>query len=599
MVPPRLRLRARLHALGRRLRTTDFRNDDLALILVAALLGVLAGLAVSLMRLAVDALHFFAFAIPFGTTLSDASNVEWQRAALVLVGGGALVGLTALAIRRLRPRETIDAIEANALYGGRMSLLDSLGLALLSILSAGSGASVGLEAAYTQVGAGLASKLGRSLNLRRHDLRTLVGCGAAAAIAAAFNAPLAGAFYAFELIVGSYTLGILAPVAAAALTGALTVRILSGNELIFTISRAISVGSWDYALFLLLGLAAAGVGILTMQGVTQVEHLLRRLRVPSWLRPVLGGAVVAVIAFACPQILGSGHGAILYNLTAGYELPMLATLILAKIAASALSVGSGFRGGLFSSSLLLGSLFGSAVAAVLGSLPWITIDPVSFTLVGMGAVAAAIVGAPITMVLLVLEMTGDFAITMGVMVGVLAASVTVRQLFGYSFATWRFHQRGLRIRSAEDVGWIDDLRVANLMRADAVSISATVRLDELRAKFPVGSVKRLFLVDDQGRYAGLLDALEAHGVELDSRITELTARDLMRQEGQCLYPAMNIRDALRRFIETRTEVLPVVDGPETRRVLGYVTEGFALKRYNQELERIRGEAAGESLFSPT
>ena len=146
------------------------------------------------------------------------------------VVGGLLVGLTLILLRRWRPREVVDAIEANALFGGRMSLGDSIGLVGATILSAGFGASVGLEAAaYTQLGAALGSRLGRGVELRRDDVRTLVGCGAAGAIAAAFNAPLTGAFYAFELIIGTYTLQSLAPVGIAALTGDLVVRELVGS----------------------------------------------------------------------------------------------------------------------------------------------------------------------------------------------------------------------------------------------------------------------------------------------------------------------------------------------------------------------------------
>ena len=149
--------------------------------------------------------------------------------------GGIFVGLSAALLRRWRPREVVDAIEANARFGGRMSLGDSVGLVAVTLLSGGFGASVGLEAAYTQLGAAMGSRLGRQLGLRRDDMRTLVGCGAAGAIAAAFNAPLAGAFYAFELIIGSYTLQTLAPIGIAALIGALTVRGLHGGSPIFLV----------------------------------------------------------------------------------------------------------------------------------------------------------------------------------------------------------------------------------------------------------------------------------------------------------------------------------------------------------------------------
>jgi len=243
-----------------------------------------------------------------------------------------------------------------------MSLIDSLNLAGLSLLSGGFGASVGLEAAYTQLGAGFASKAGRLLKLRRADLRMLVGCGAAAAIAAAFNAPLTGAFYAFELIVGSYTLDLLAPVTLAALAGTIAARVTFGADPVFGADQPITFNSRDYVLFALLGIASGGLAIVTMKLVTRVESWLRASRLPGWLRPAVGGIAVGGIAFVYPQVLGSGHGAIEFNLAAGFALPVTAGLVIAKIVASAISIGAGFRGGLFSSALFLGTLFGSAFA---------------------------------------------------------------------------------------------------------------------------------------------------------------------------------------------------------------------------------------------
>src|SRR5262249_25286811 len=265
-----------------------------------------------------------AFAMPAGGHLSDATNLAPMRVLLAPVVGGLLVGLTLLMLRRWRPREVVDAIEANALFGGRMSLGDSLGLVGATILSAGFGASVGLEAAYAQLGAALGSRIGRSVELRRDDVRTLVGCGAAGAIAAAFNAPLTGAFYAFELIIGTYTLQSLAPVGVAALTGVLVVRGLVGSNPIFVVGPEIPLSPSDYLAFFALGLAAAGLAIVVMKGVTATETLFRVRAVPRWLRPAVGGAIVGLLALPFPEILGSGHGGILTQLhSPGVDPPHL------------------------------------------------------------------------------------------------------------------------------------------------------------------------------------------------------------------------------------------------------------------------------------
>jgi len=593
-------LRVRWRALLRGLDRRHLRSNEIALTVLSALVGMAVGFGVALVRQVMQWMHVVAYGMSPYHLLSEGIGLTWWRVLLVPVIGGVVVGVATVIIRRWRPREVVDAIEANALYGGKMSLIDSANLTLLTLLSGGLGASVGMEAAYTQLGAGFASNVGELMRTRRNDLRTLVGGGAAAAIAAAFNAPLAGAFYAFELVIGSYSPAVLAPVTAAALAGTFATRWAVGSQPIFYISDAITVHGWDYAWFVLLGIGAAGLGIVTMLGVTWIERGFRRQSIPLWARPAIGGAVVGLIAFFWPQVLGSGHGAI--ESVIGRNFPPLALLLLipAKAIASAVSVGSGFRGGLFSSSLFLGSLFGSVAGGLVALLlPGMAIDQLAYTLVGMGSVAAAIVGAPVTMILLILEMTANFYVAIGVTVGVVIASVIVRSTFGYSFATWRFHLRGVPIRGAFDVGWIRDLTVRKLMRRDVHLISENLPLADLRQQFPLGGAKRVFLTDANGDYAGMVMTPDAHNPDLDERLPNLRAADLRQGENQFLLPHQNVRAALDRFVETELEALPVLASATDRKVIGFLTEAYALRRYNHALERARGDdLTYGSLFGP-
>ena len=493
------------------------RENEAAFIGTAALVGFAVGAGVALIEGAVEWLHYILFGVPLNGHLSDGTQIPSINSLIVPAIGGVLLGLTGLVIHYFRPREIVDAIEANALYGGRMSLWDSLDLALLTVINVGFGGSAGLEAAYTQVGSGLASKAGQSLRLRRRDLRLLVGCGSAAAISAAFNSPLTGAFYAFELVIGSYTLQALAPVASAALCANLAIQVMTDTKPMFVLPGPVTLHGHDYLLFLLLGFGAAAVSVATMRAVTIVENSLRQRKVPGWLRPVLGGSAVGLIALFYPAVLGSGHGEISHILANEFAMAPLTALLLAKIAASALTVGSGMRGGLFSSSLFLGAIFGAAVAAGLASLaPQFSINPVAYASVGMAAVAAGVVGAPITMMLLVLETTANFSLTVGVMAAVIACTVVVRQSFGYSFATWRFHVRGLPIRGAYDVGWIADLTLGKLMRRDPHLVPASETVAELRAHFPLGGPKHAFVLNEAGVYLGTIETIEAHSTAYDA-----------------------------------------------------------------------------------
>ena len=430
------------------------------------------------------------------------------------------------------------------------------------------------------------------------------GCGAAAAIATAFNAPLAGAFYAFELIIGSYTLATLVPVVAAAVVATLITRTLFDEGPIFIVFTQPDIVVRHYLILAAIGVLAGLLAIGVMVGVTRVEQAMRRIALMNCARPALGGLLLGIGALAFPEILGSGHGGILHTIargSSGFELPMLIGLILAKAAASAVSIGSGFRGGMFSSSLFLGTLFGAACSMVVSRvLPWAPSDDVIFILAGMGAVGAGIVGAPMTMIFLVLEATADFSATMGVTVAVVASALVVRRFFGYSFATWRFHLRGVALQTPHDIGWLRDLQVSKLMRRDFVLVPRTMPLAELRRQFPVTESRRVFVVGESGAYEGHIDLVEAHAAELGTDAGGPTVTAIAHGKAHTLTPGQPVRDALDMFIESAEEVLAVLDNPRDRHVVGYLTEAFALRRYYRELEaRHREELGDEGLFTST
>ena len=331
---------------------------------MAALTGVVGGLAVAAMGMLVDLLHEMFFQLAPGERLSARLTLNPILAFSVPVLGGLIFGAASEIIKRWRPEREIDPIEANALHGGRMSLTGSLVVALQTIWSSGVGASVGLEAGYTQIASGIASRVGNAFHLRRGDLRILVGSGAAAGIAGAFGAPLAGAFYGFELIIGSYSPTSLAPVGIAALVGFLVAHALSPAELGIVAPEKTAVVFHDLATAAALGLLAAMVGITLMHGVALCELMFARLRLRPTLRTMAGGIVVGLFAMVSPQIMSSGHGAFRVAGVLDLSFQAVALLFLLKMAASIVSLGSGFRGGLFFSSLLVGALGGHMLAMV-------------------------------------------------------------------------------------------------------------------------------------------------------------------------------------------------------------------------------------------
>jgi CIC family chloride channel protein len=565
------------------------RADEIWLVVLAALVGCGAGLCVVVMNIATLEMHHALFLIYGHERLSGMAKLDRGRLLLVPSLGGLVLGLSGLAVARFWPRRAVDPIEANALYGGRMSLNDSLIVVLQTIFSNGVGASVGLEAGYSQIGAALGSRLGRSFRVRRNDLRLLVGCGAAGAIGAAFNAPLTGAFYAFELVIGTYSLMTLAPVVVASISAIAVDRWLLGDPGGFELILPSTIPPFDYIPVLALGMVCALFGVAIMRAVTLTEEVFRHSGVPAWARPAIGGLAVGIMALVTPQVLSSGHAALHLGINAPYSLPFLALLVALKAAASAISIGSGFRGGLFFASLFLGAMLGKLFAAILAALTVKTLLPgVVCAVVGMSGLATAIVGGPLTMGFLALESTGSLPLTIAVLAASVVSALTVRRTFGYSFATWRFHLRGEAIRSAVDVGWIRNLTVGRMMRREVRTVRIDTPLANFRRDFPLGSEQRVIIVDQSGRYAGIIPVAEAHAVDGAS-----TLADILHHADQALLPQMSVKDAISAFERAESDALAVIDSLENRRVIGLLTEQYALRRYSEELDRRRRDLSGE------
>jgi chloride channel protein, CIC family len=567
------------------------RAHETSLVVLAALIGTIGGLVVLAMSIAVAGLHALLFNISIRERLSSQASIETLRALLVPSLGGLLLGLAFLWLSRWRPAREIDPIEANALHGGRMSFRGSVIVALQTVWSSGVGASVGLEAGYTQLSSGLAASLGRGFHLRRADQRIMVGCGAAAAIAGAFGAPLAGAFYAFELVIGGYTPASLTPVGVAAVAGYFVTHGFAALSLGISVGPVGDVLGRDLAIAALLGILAALFGIVIMRGVALCESLLAKTRLWAPLRPALGGLAVGLLALLTPQVMSSGHGALHFSSIVSMPLQIIAGVFILKAIASVISLGSGFRGGLFFATLFMGALGGRLFAAGADLVwPGLALDPNVYAIIGMSALSASVIGGPLTMSFIALESTGNLWITTVVLVAVIISTQITRELFGYSFATWRLHLRGETIRSAADVGWIRDLTVRRLMRPDLATISAGIGIEEFREKFPLGSKTQVVAVDDAGRYVGLALVAEAHAQDIEAANGLI---DILHHRDVVLHPVMNIQEAIAVFDAAEAESLAVVEAGGEHRPIGILTEVHAMRRYAEESDRRRREAVGE------
>jgi CIC family chloride channel protein len=576
-----------------RLRTL-VRSNELFLALTAMIVGAVTGVLVTGMSQLAQAAHVLLFHIPLDFRLSASATIDPVVALAAPACGGLLLGLMEWWRRKRKIASAVDPVEANALRGGRMSMRDSFVVSGQTVISNGCGASVGLEAGYTQIGAGMASLLGVWLRFRRNDLRTLVGCGAAAAIAAAFNAPLTGAFYGFELIIGVYSVANAAIVMAATLTAVLMTRALGGSPYSLEVPPVAALHYQSYLALVALSLVSGLLAIAVMRAVGVMERAFELSRLPVWARPVVGGLIVGSLAILSPQVLAAGHGAMSLDIARDMTALAIVSIIGLKLAACLVSLSSGFRGGLFFASLFVGSLVGKLFALLLTTfVVGARIDPTASILAGMGTFGVAVVGGPLTMSFLVLESTSNFGLTVGVLAACISTSLAVRSIFGYSFSTWRFHLRGETIRSANDIGWIRNLSVGRLMRRDPSTIDESATIETFRKTYPLGSTQWVIVVDHENHYGGLLSVPVLHAADLDSQAKETQVKEVARQCDAMLTPAMNVKYAMTVFDEAEAEALVVVGGPD-KDVVGLLMVAYATRRYAEELDQAsRGVFGGE------
>ena len=562
------------------------RSSEVVFVLVAIAVGGVAGLLAIVQGVLAQTLQHLLYGLPPALRLSGVPALSPIQLALLPMGGLCLV-LFKLA-SRARRRSLVDAVEANALHGGRMSAADSLVISGQTLISNGFGASVGLEAAYAQIGGAIASLVGGWLSLRRGDVRTLVGAGAGAAIAATFGAPLVGAFYAFEIVIGAYTPAAIAPVAAASLAGAQVAQ-GSGWCLIWWWSRRDRRSS--------LPAICSTPGWACLRRHRHRDHARRghgrgtQPRLAAALGAAGGWRVLLIpIAMLSPQVLSAGHSALHADLPASAPLMFIATIILAKSLASVISLGFGFRGGLFFASLFLGTLVGHLYADFAGT-DRRQVDPRSGQCrdgrhggargrhcrwADDGGDAGA-------------RGDGQFQSDWCGARRLAGSSTIVRETFGYSFSTWRLHLRGETIKSARDVGWVRTLTAGRMMRRDLATIAAATTVAEFRRRFPLGATSRVALLDECQRYAGIVTpaAVYAEGVDEAAAVAGLAhAADI------ALSPEMHIGEIMALLDRAQTDELVVLD--KEGGVLGVISENFVSRRYADELEKAQRELFGEA-----
>ena len=374
------------------------------------------------------------------------------------------------------------------------------------------------------------------------------------------------------------------PVIASAVTSWLVARHLTHPQFLLVPGFPSPVSVEMIGQTVLIGVICAVASIILMLAVAFSERCFQRLKILGGaLRPILGGAILGSLALFTPTVLGAGHGAMQILLVSNPTWLLLTTTILLKVTASAISLGSGFRGGLFFASLMLGALVGQLYSVVLTvPFPNLALQPGTAAIAALAALGTGVLGAPFSMICLALEITGDFSVTVGAVVASSVCALIVRELFGYSFATWRFHLRGEVIRGPQDVGWVQQLSASSLMRADFENALSTTPIAEAQKLFSPARVRQIVLRDPNGTYAGLVFSADLHSTA--TRVDQPLST-LAQQKEEFLLPDTSIREILTAFERSEADVLAVIDRPEHRAAVGTVSEANVLRTYGEELER--------------
>lgn len=573
-----------------------FANNQLILLTLSVVVGAAAAAGAIGFRELYLAIQLGAFGTYSEILYQHVEKLPAWRILLVPTVGGLLVGLIVqFLIPTRRPQGVADVMEAAALRSGRMGRRSALVAALVSAVSIGSGASVGREGPVVHLGAAMGSILSRWLGFTRSQAVTLLGCGAAAAVAASFNAPIAGVFFALEVVIGHYALSAFAPIVIGAVVGTVVSRVRYGDFPAFSLTEREVVSFLEFPAFVLLGIVCAIAAIAFLRSVSFTQNVVERIPVPIWSRPMFAGFLVGLIALVFPQVLGVGYGSMDAALKGQLTLYLLFALIVAKTAATAICLGSGFGGGVFSPSLFLGAMVGGAFGVLATEIfPDLSSGQAAYTLVGMGAVAGSVLGAPISTILIVFEMTSDYALTIAVMVSVVIASVITTQAGIGSFFLWQLDRRGIGLKGGREVGLLRALTVGDVMRSEYSAVLSSLGMAAVRERLLSAPHGELFVVKEEGALQGTITLSDLSESAFDtSNDMLLNAVDVARIHPPVLRVDDDLDQALKLMENSGEEHIGVVEDSETMRLVGFVHQVDVMRAYNRALLQARREERGE------
>ncbi|RKZ15756.1 chloride channel protein, partial [bacterium] len=459
-------------------------DETTIMVVMAVVVGLIGGFGAILFRWLVDL--FQGLAIGHGeNTVELLANQPWWKILLLPVAGGLVVGpLVHFGAREARGHGVPEVLDAMVFRKGVIRPVVAAVKIVASAITIAFGGSVGREGPIVQIGAAMGSTLGQVLRFSPQRLRTLIGCGAAAGIAATFNAPIAGAFFALEILMRDFAVVTFAPIIIASVTATAVSREFLGDTPAFPVPGFELGSAIELPFYLLMGALVGLLAVVYVRSLYAGEDAWARSPLPKWLQPAVGGLLLGALMLRFPQVWGIGYETMVDVLNGHMAWYLLLLLVAVKLAAVNLTLGSGFSGGIFAPALFLGGMLGGACGAgVEAILPGSAGSVGSFAMVGMAAMVGASIGGPLTAILILFEMTGEYRIILPLMIASIGAALVYRSIMKESIFTLKFARQGRRLEFGRESAILRDFHVQDIMEVNPTTIRLTAGFDEILRLF--------------------------------------------------------------------------------------------------------------------
>ncbi len=559
------------------------RTEHIYMILIALVIGLLGGLCAVGFRELISIIQLSVWG-KSGNLVDHISNLPWWWKIGIPTLGGFFVGIIIhYFAREAKGHGVPEVMEAVALRGGRIRPRIVFAKMIASGICIATGGSAGREGPIVQICSSLGSTIGQWLKLNERRLRTLVGCGAAAGIAATFNAPVAGALFAVEIILGDFGVHRFSPIVISSVMATVVSRHFLGDVPAFDVPAYSLVSPFELFAYALLGIVSGFIAVAFVKSLYGFEDLFDRISLYPPLKTIIGGVIIGLIALVFPQALGVGYETINEAMSGNVVLSLLLILVVIKIFAVSITIGSGGSGGIFAPSLFIGAMAGGVVGKVVNLLwPGAVASPGAYALVGMGAVVGATTHAPITAILIIFELTNDYKIILPLMISCIIATILATKIQVGSIYTIKLLRRGLDIFKGHSINVMQDLKVETVMKKDFTTISVNTQLMSIISHFIDQPANALFVVDENNKLCGLITMDEIRPVMVDTQSLQslLIAKDLMIEHG---FPTFSPDDSLAdvmKHLGNHIYDVPVLRNGE---IVGSIWPEKVIARYNTEI----------------